>query len=194
MQDQLHVRISKEAKEKLKKLSTQNLGQTLEKAIDLLEEAEMNTILTSDRFAVTYFLTPDGIQPWVNAGAGRPKAEKEGKWVEIFTIPQRAVPETVLETLRELEPILQKMRDQYKKTGKWSDLSYRRFEFPSFYSPEDWWEDQSELKEKFAKGMTPKEILETEFLGSKYQSRVDYDEALEWLTIKCQEWAEEAAN
>jgi hypothetical protein len=156
---------------------------------------------------VTYYLDPieKVIQPWIEIGSGIPRAAYNNIWVKILTAPANAIPESVVNTLLRLEDqLVYDCEVNFRGTewdgdyiGIWRSKPNYPFEYElevaCFWQPEDWFEldDLEDLKNKWKRGMTPTQIIESKDLGDYDRGMVDKDEALEWLEQMIEEWKKE---
>jgi hypothetical protein len=162
----------------------------------------------NSHYGVTYYLNPiDGcIEPWLETGAGVPKAAYHNIWAKILTAPADAIPESVVKVLLELEDtLIYDCKNNFQRTkwdgsnfiGVWKRKPDYEFEYQigvaCYWSPEDWFDvfDIKKMRRKWQSGMTPDQIIAEENLGSADQGMVDREEAIEWLEEMIAKWKEE---
>jgi hypothetical protein len=161
----------------------------------------------SSRYAVSYYLNPIGqvIEPYTVVGAGIPRAAYHNIWVEVFTAPADAIPQSVVENLLAIEDQLiydcqhnwlGTEWNGFNHVGLWKEKpnypwAYN-FEIACFWDPADWFEPVlGDLKTKWQKGINATSIVDSEDLGNIYDGMVDREEAIQWLENMIEEWEEE---
>jgi hypothetical protein len=157
-------------------------------------------------YAVTYYLDPENkvIESYTVIGAGIPAPAYHGIWVEIFSAPAGAIPESVVANLLRIEDrLIYDCESNFQGTewdghnhiGVWRnkpDYSVRQFEIGCFWDSCDWFEPVlQDLQDKWRKGMNASQIIDSEDLGNIYDGMVDRDEAVKWLEEQIKDWEEE---
>jgi hypothetical protein len=160
---------------------------------------------THPRFAVAYYLNPvDKVIENVFVGGGMPRAAYYGIWIEIFTAPPGAIPQSVVNNLLAIEDrLIYDCQENFKgvewdgrnHVGVWQNkpnYSWEyQFEIGCFWDPYDWFEPVlRDLKDKWRNGMTASQIIDSEDLGDN-EGMVDRDDAIKWLEQVIEEWEEE---
>jgi hypothetical protein len=150
-------------------------------------------------YQIELYLDPETPEVYLfeHVGAGVPMAawHRRHRWV--CSIPDHAIPASVVEVLETYVGHLVALVEAYEGSewdgsnyvGRWSDMAeldpdcWGRWEFSCYWDPYLWFEGSDrEILELAAQGYTPTDILPTLYLGDQYNGEVRPDAALEYVT------------
>lgn len=159
-----------------------------------LAERDYNHPISGYRIEV--YLNPENHEVYTFdfVGSGVPTAAWHHRHVWICTIPDRAIPESVVEVLSGYVGHLVAICDNYLGTywdgsnhvGRWADTPREPdhpFNFSCYWDPSVWFESsEGEILAMSAAGHTPNDILAKLHLGDPFNGEVERGAALEYVT------------
>ncbi len=162
----------------------------------IAELAERDYTYTVSGYRIEVYLNPETHEVYTFdfVGAGVPIAAWHRRHVWVCTVPDRAIPESVVEVLSNQVGYLAAVCDQYlgsewdgnNHVGKWAEAPEDPgppFEFACYWDPAIWFEDsQGEILTMAAAGHAPTDILAKLYLGDQYNGEVEREAALSYVT------------
>jgi hypothetical protein len=191
-------------------MTTATVNQVLMKSIESVGAEEFNSefstgvYLSGEKGIVYSFLKTGGI----------PSGVYNNLDVEIMSVPSgHVIGDTVLAALQGHAEEIQELLSSYQGSewdgsnhrGQWNSQALEWFsecvapqlscEVGSYWNASDWFEPViGELKDRWEAGETVEAIIDSENLGTNDQDGCcDKQEAVDWLQMMFEEWAEEDA-